>query len=382
MMLRTATSELRERLPEIVPVIDPSYGHFEQRAAMGLRQTLPKRTHVGSPRFSWHFRHQKLLASLPGSSAFRIFGGGKAADYGCITLSEIQGFIDIAGFAYTSQWGDKPTQDLAQLTAYFNKQQNPVILLPQAFGPFETPEIRSAMREVIGNASLIFARDEESYKHLQGLAPASDSIRQSPDITLFYPREPASKLKEKSGSVGIVPNARMLDQGKNLWGSNYYDVLLAIISYLRQSGTPAEILVHDASGQDMALAEEIRERAGSPYLPIFSASDPFIIKQRISEYHLIIGSRYHSLVAALSTTVPAIALGWAHKYKLLMEDFGLNRYLLLPDISTEDAVGIVEELAQEDVNETCRKQIGSRLAHMSAANQEMWQSVTDVLTAS
>jgi colanic acid/amylovoran biosynthesis protein len=379
LMLRTVTSELSARLPQFVPAIDPAYGRYEQRATLGLRQILPRRTHVGSLRFSWHFRHQRLVSALPGNFAFRLLSGAETADYGCVTLSKIQGFIDIAGFAYTSLWGNKPTQDLAQLISYFRKRQIPIILLPQAFGPFETPEIRAAMQEVLQSASLIYARDAESFAYLQELSPTSKNINQAPDITLFYPRKKLQNTKKRSRIVGIVPNARMLDQGKELWGSNYYEILVAIISSLIRHEISVEILVHDASGQDEKVAKEIQNRIDTAQLPIYTASDPLIVKKRIGEYRLIIGSRYHSLVAALSTMVPAIALGWAHKYQLLMEEFNLGEYLLQPDTPAQEAAGMVEHLLQEDVNEHYRTQISRKLKQLYMTNQEMWDRVIDVL---
>jgi colanic acid/amylovoran biosynthesis protein len=46
------------------------------------------------------------------------------------------------------------------------------------------------------------------------------------------------------------------------------------------------------------------------------------LKAMIGQCDLVVGSRFHSLVAALSQGVPSVALGWAHKYVELLGDFG------------------------------------------------------------
>jgi polysaccharide pyruvyl transferase WcaK-like protein len=381
MMLRAVTSELEARLPNFIPVIDPTYGRYEQRAALGLGSIYPLRTHVGSPLFSWRLKQQRFVAALPKNLVLSIFGREQAADLGRVTLREIEGFIDISGFAYSSHWGNKPTQDMALLTRYYRKQNKPVILLPQAFGPFETPIIRSAIREIIDNATLIFARDTESFNYLREQSASSKSIRQAPDMTLFYPKKQTPKAKKRAGAVGIVPNIRLLDRGKELWGNRYFDLLTGIISHLLRQGVPVELLVHDDSGQDLKLAERVRDRAGSRQVPIIREENPLLIKKRISEYQLIIGSRYHSLTAALSSEVPVIALGWAHKYKSLMEEFDLRDYLFQPDIPVEQAIEFVSHALEAGVNEAIRKQISKHLELKSAANQAMWDAVIQSLTS-
>ena len=44
---------------------------------------------------------------------------------------------------------------------------------------------------------------------------------------------------------------------------------------------------------------------------------------------LMVGSRFHSLVFALASGVPAVALGWAHKYPELMRLVGLEGNALI-----------------------------------------------------
>jgi polysaccharide pyruvyl transferase WcaK-like protein len=50
------------------------------------------------------------------------------------------------------------------------------------------------------------------------------------------------------------------------------------------------------------------------------------VKSIISHLDLLIGSRFHALVGALSSHVPVVALGWSHKYVELLRDVGLEDF--------------------------------------------------------
>jgi colanic acid/amylovoran biosynthesis protein len=48
----------------------------------------------------------------------------------------------------------------------------------------------------------------------------------------------------------------------------------------------------------------------------------------IGELDMLVGSRYHSIVAALSLRIPPVVLGWAHKYPALMRLVALEEYVI------------------------------------------------------
>lgn len=60
---------------------------------------------------------------------------------------------------------------------------------------------------------------------------------------------------------------------------------------------------------------------------------PIELKSLISLAYFHIGARYHSVVAALSSGVPAISISWHPKYKDLMRAYGTEDFVI-EDIST------------------------------------------------
>ena len=379
--IRTVLSELRQRLSRFEPAIDPVYLPYESRCELKLHQMFPGRSHVSMPGYSRRFRRQKLFASLGGARLFSYIAGGPLSTYGCVSLSAVRGLIDIAGFAYSDLWGPQSTKDFSELTRYYKSRKKPVILLPQAFGPFQKDETRFAFRKVIDNASLIFARDRKSYEYVVELAPDPTKILQAPDITLFYPRYSDNEIRVHSDYVCVVPNIRMLDVGKNDWGEKYETYLILIIKEIIHQGLQVRLVVHDSSGGDLRIAQSIFEEVASSRVTIVDEQDPVALKQVIGESLMLIGSRYHSLVAAFSKEVPAIALGWAHKYDMLFEDFGCEQLMILPGTPVEAVLERVTNLIDEDTNLFYRHRIAEQLQRLLPVNQEMWERVAEVLTS-
>ena len=371
LMLRTAVHELRSRLSNIHIVIDPSYGPYEKRCQLNLWQTFPYRLHVGSGRFRRQFRWQKLLKNVPSRILNR---------YGCVPLSSIEAFIDISGFAYSDQWGIRATENLASLTDYFHRNNRPIILLPQAFGPFEKPQNQAAFTQVVQNANMIFARDRQSYEFVRKLAPEANNLHQAPDITLFYPHYNNYKIKGKQASyVSIVPNTRMLEQGQKQWGDQYVAYLVNAIQLIQESDILVRLIVHDTMGPDQQLAELIYEQVRGERIEIVTEEDPLRLKQIIGQSLLLIGSRFHSIVAALAQGVPTICLGWAHKYEMLMEDFKCGELLISTDITQSEYEKLVRRLIETSVNSRYRERIGKQLDRFAVENEKMWQNVVNTL---
>src|SRR5690606_31802226 len=149
-----------------------------------------------------------ILAALP-MIADRI---------GIASRSRVRLYLDASGFAYSDQWGATRALAGLQVAQRAMRAGAPVVLLPQAFGPFRDPEVRRIASELFRCASLIFARDEESYCHVLDLGFGS-KLRLCPDFTVSVP--PANTVLKAPGQVCITPNVRMLQQETDATYSEY-----------------------------------------------------------------------------------------------------------------------------------------------------------------
>ena len=380
LMLRTTLSKLGTKLTQFEPAIDPTYGAYESRCELGLKQIFPARGHVGASKYSKRLRKQKQFSHPLVSKLFTRLTGQSTKGYGCVNLDEIDALVDISGFAYTDQWGTQPTQDFAELTAYYKSQNKPVILLPQAFGPFDNPKNQSAFSQVVENATMIFARDEESYLHGTKVSNNPEKFFKAPDITLFNLDTPPLLEVNSSAYVCIVPNARILDQGKELWGDKYETYLTNAIKKALEHQVKVYVVVHDSSGEDLKIAQRLCQQFSDSDVALMEEADPIQLKKFIAKSLAIVGSRYHSLVAAFSQCVPAIAIGWSHKYQMLFQDFEFDRFLMSPDSSLESFVDCLEVLLNQSENKLYRNQIHQKLEAMHLINQDMWNKVVSILS--
>jgi colanic acid/amylovoran biosynthesis protein len=294
--------------------------------------------------------------------------------YGVVLDKEVDVVIDAAGFAYSDQWGDAPSIELAQSAKAWHKNGTRVILLPQALGPFTTEKIRAAMQTVVENVDLIFPRERVSYEHLTELTGEQAKIRQAPDFTNLISGVIPADFDVERNRFCIVPNCRMLDKTDQQTRDAYLPFLISCARYLLEKGAKPFALVHEGKN-DLALAEKLSAAVGG--IPIVRESGPLEIKGILGACSGTLGSRFHGLVSALSQGVPALATGWSHKYQMLFEDYGFPEGLVQV---TADEAEIRRKLdLVTDDSPRVAALIQTRTAELKQQSEQMWQQVFEVI---
>ena len=235
--------------------------------------------------------------------------------YGLIVDKEVDVILDASGFAYSSQWGIAPTKEMAKNVIDWKKQGKKIVLMPQAFGPFNDEEIKKYMKIIIENIDLIFARDEDSFGYLKEIKN-DDKILLYPDFTILF----KGKLPDywnKDLEICIVPNIRMKDKRDDT--QNYEKIFAKAIEYFQNNGLKPFFLIHGGK-DDENLANSINNLLNKQ-IPIINEENPYYIKGIIANSKGLFGSRFHSLASALSSNVIAIGTGWSHKYQHLFKEY-------------------------------------------------------------
>ena len=271
-----------------------------------------------------------------------------------IAPREVDLVLDASGFAYSDQWGDRaPTWILAKMSQPERLHQ-PLILLPQAFGPFIKPEAAQLCANVFNRAELSFARDSQSQRAVQALHTRTD-LRLCPDFTVDLKPEPDHSLALPHPFFAVVPNVRMLN--KTTKWEEYLRFLESAIHKVRTLGWNPVFVLHD-SLSDHTVVQQLS--TSSRQLPVIYHQNPRVLKWVLGQAHAVLASRFHALIGSLAQGVPSLGAGWSHKYPELFKDFGCSE-LYLPD---------VQDLALLD-------QTLTRLA-----DSGMYQAIRDTLTAS
>lgn len=307
--------------------------------------------------------------------ALKLLSDSFLKSHGLVQDQDLDGVLDISGFAFGDQHPAKRTLEFAEQVHAWKSLGKPIALLPQAFGPFENSEIRAAFAKVYQDVDLIYARDKVSYQHLQDSFGESSKLRLSPDITIGLQSEIAAT--DKSEEVFIVPNARMLDKSDKSQAEKYVPLLATCIQRVMDLDHKAVFLLHDTK-EDKLLLPKVHALLGTE-IEAIEISDPVQLKKKIGTAKLVIGSRFHALVSALSSSVPVLATGWSHKYEMLLEDFGCPDAILSLDDSEARIQELVTSNLDADVQKTTIGTLNDRGSTLREQIHTMWNEVDNLV---
>lgn len=292
--------------------------------------------------------------------------------YGVILDDEIDVLLDASGFAYGDQWGvQKMNRRVGKKINYWKRANKKIIFLPQAFGPFSDKAFKKPVETMLLKADLIYARDGNSLESLESCK--AGVARLCPDFTCLINPPTYPEHVGKNYGVCFIPNNKMLEMRED--GNEYIESLAQSVNHFSNIQRKVTFLIHEGK-KDYELALKIIEKSGVKDLQVICTDDPLEIKYVISKCHLVVSSRFHGLVSALSQGVPAVATGWSHKYKELMKDYGVE------DLMAKD-FGSIISIAEYVIDERVYSEKVSLLVKSSEDQKQkvlrMWAEVDDCI---
>lgn len=236
----------------------------------------------------------------------------------------------------------------------------PVVKIAQAMGPFGKPLNRIAAKLILPRLKLIVARGEVTRRHLDSLGISN--VANGYDVafslrTEAADRERVTRYLPAAGRriVGVspsqvvwklcekqrIPYLETLAECVKHWVANGYDCV--VFPHSVRTGTEkthnndlplirrfAAMLPQSASVtvvQDELSAGELRELIGC--------------------FDVLVASRFHAIISAMATGVPAVVIGWSHKYAEVLAPFGLEEYVVPYDSVTAAIICEKVRLAEE-----------------------------------
>ncbi len=394
-MLRTAQRELGRRIPYVCFHIFVSSLEAQLANISGLFPVLCSSNREELLGSNLPIRVRRALTFLHNSDFRRAMMTSSGEARKMLKIKSVDAIIDTSGYAYGDAWNVDRCKDAWTWIDYCKNHHKPYIFLPQAWGPFEKGDIAEWTRRLCEDASLLFARDKESFNHLSSLLDKpSDKIHIAPDIAFRFQGAHsnigASILRDvgyEFGTkplIGIVPNMRIYGRTLGTGSNNkYIQLLVEAANYcINNLGAavlllPNEIKVPGKTGRDDRFLCGIIESlvTNNKYcFTIRNYHQSETIKSVISHLDLLIASRFHSLVFALSSKIPVIALGWSHKYSELMTTFGMDGYVCRHD--RLDQIVVIDILKQAWKK---RKDDKHRIAEIIPAIQRDVDSTFDLV---
>lgn len=296
--------------------------------------------------------------------------------YGLILDQEVDVVIDAAGFAYSSEWGKGSALELARAARGWRRQGTKVVLMPQAFGPYKGSRIRRAMECAFENCDLVMPRDETSRHHLEEICGASPKIRQYSDFTNLVNGVVPNYFDRHKHQVCLVPNYQMIAKSDKSIANAYLPFMVHCAKRLKEISREPFLLVHEGQN-DRWLAEKISKEAGG--VPVLIENDAAKTKGIIGSSYAVIGSRFHSLVSALSQGVPSFSTGWSHKYSHLFNDYGVVNGVVPLTLERASLNKRIQGLVEPHFNQAAREELAARSSRLKALSEDMWAEVFYVI---
>lgn len=280
-------------------------------------------------------------------------------------LNECDAVFDISGYALSSQWSNEVNYAKLRYVNMFCDHGIPFYFMPQSFGPFDykkdCEKVLAQLKEALVKSSMIFAREKEGYEHLSQLI-GSKNVMSSCDMVLqskgvnpenvyrIVPAMEPIKISTHKDNIAVIPNMRNFDHGNKDSIVNLYH---SIIDRLIENGKNVYLISH--SKEDMEACKLIKAQFSDEkkVSVLEERINSWNFEGLISQFDFAIASRFHSIVHSYKAGVPCIALGWATKYRELLESVGQKRFTfdVRHDIDGEEVLSAIDHMIASSSSE-------------------------------
>lgn len=246
----------------------------------------------------------------------------------------------------------------------------PVVKIAQAMGPFEERLNRAMARIVLPRMASVLARGARTQQHLDDLGVRSDGV--AADVAFLMEVTPedeawAATVAGDRPFVCVAPSQVVLDQATPL-GLDYVAHVIAVVDALSDD-RDVVLVAHSARpGQaasrlnDLPLCERVLAAAARPDRCRLAPADatPRQLRALIARSELLVTSRFHGMISGLAMRVPVLVIGWSHKYREVLADFGLEELALDFRHVEQEAAGVGARDVHERRDEL-RQRVGQGL---------------------
>lgn len=218
------------------------------------------------------------------------------------------------------------------------------VLLSQSMGPFQKPHVQSAMREVLEEAELVVLRDEVSQCHVEALGAEGANLRVGADLA-FALAEAATLRAAQTAEWPARPRVAVsvrewpyfetvsVEEGT----ARYRASIAATVEHLVRAHDAEVVFVSTCQGNpeyrydDAAVAtaivatlpEDVRARVSVDA----AYHRPEALLDLLGGFDLVVATRMHVAILALSAGVPVLPIAYEFKTQALFERLGAGDWV-------------------------------------------------------
>jgi polysaccharide pyruvyl transferase WcaK-like protein len=244
----------------------------------------------------------------------------------------------------------------------------PVVKFSQALGPFGGFVNRIAAQVFLKRCMKIFTRGRYTQGHVKDLLGASLNYESADDVAFLFKPEYCLSLPSKGLEkdleklrelrtdgqlvIGVCPSVVVAKRAQGS-GWNYPQSMAQLIDDIVSKGYVVALYPNATRGEemdkthnnDLPLLDDIERKLSSQ---VREKMVKFTGSLNAAQIHQIINfcdvhmvSRFHAMVAALSSGIPVVVIGWSHKYLEVMERFSQEDMVIDYKKGGHDAVSFL-----------------------------------------
>lgn len=278
------------------------------------------------------------------------------------TLAEADYFLDAAGISFVD--GREKFTVFNILTILPALQcKCKVIKVAQALGPFNNLTNRIMAKAILPHIETIVARGKQSAGYLAELK--LKNVEEFSDVAFSMQctaddkaqaDELLSAIPDNKRIIGISPSVVVFKLCSKA-GKDYCAELEKTVRSLAQSGDALVLFPHSARqfsakthNNDLPLLKNFARRISDleNVTVIDRELEAGVLRMLISRMDVLVASRFHAIVSAMAAGVPAVVIGWSHKYAEVLEPFALDNFVMPYDrFSSQEVTAMTGELLND-----------------------------------
>lgn len=231
----------------------------------------------------------------------------------------------------------------------------PIVMLPNSVGPFRTWIGRFLSRLSLNKCSAIIVRDPISYGIVETLGINCRKYLTSDMALLFKPRKKEITESVDHPIIGVCPGIYSFSVSKHEIGRYVTGHARALDAAIEKHGVRILFLPHYVSGfeyDDFEISQLILESMkNKEHARILKANSLDDFKLMINQMDIVVSSKMHPAVLAVSGYVPAISVVYDHKQTGFFKDLGLSEYTVRLQHASRDELSSKIDKAWSDRKE-------------------------------
>ncbi len=272
----------------------------------------------------------------------------------------------------------------------------PVVKCAQALGSFHNPINKWAAKTYLPKMAAIVSRGAVTHEYLAGLNLRN--VTEGADYAfLLDVTEDDKKSAEakfdvkffaKGKVVGVSPSVVMRKK-VDAAGGSYVREIVEFIDYVTAKGQKVALIPHSVRtgtdkthNNDLPLCQEVYAKLAHKDKVLFVEQELGSQELRyiIGRCDLFVASRFHAMISSLAMGVPTLVIGWSHKYKEVLDMFGLSKWAFGQDKLTQEYLRTQFDTLDAEADEVQRK-ITTALPEVKKKAYRQVDVIVDVIEA-